>query len=154
MYLGGWGGAQSSKLNLVPCTQILGPFGPPQKFDLILTTVGGVHRFRKFSKILSIFWRLPSWALQFGHFCHYNWRHGCEVENITLNKNIAETPLLNIMGYLDGLGLHKRPSLYFDRRSVNSSCICYRNCIDLTLILLFLGWHLAFSFSLVIVWPD
>ena len=36
----------------------------------------------------------PLWALHFGHFCHYNWHHGCEVENITLNIKVAETPPL------------------------------------------------------------
>ena len=29
------------------------------------------------------------------------------MEIITLNINVAETPPLNIMGYSDGLGLHK-----------------------------------------------
>ena len=65
----------------------------------------------------------------------------------TLNINVAETPPLNIMGYSDGLGLHK---------CMFGVCLCIFTeglAIAVVFVIVIVLTSLFFCYFLVDTWP-
>ena len=69
------------------------------------------------------------------------------MENITLNKNVVQTPPLNIMRFSNGLGLHKR--MFGVRLCILTEGLA----IAVVFVIVIVLTSLLFCYFLVDTWP-